>query len=176
MHRMSSDVTHLSAGTRRRRECSESVCVRAGSTRGINCCTACTPGFYKNGTGNERCEECPVGKFSPENLGSAADACIECGTGTYARKTGMSPCVLCPQGSFQRHGRLRTVYVRNTFCAARHDRVCELRRRNVCYDPINDMRRLHRRKVCAGAKDDSLPVVHQRIRSGGLASSKVVAC
>ena len=81
----------------------ECVCACVpGSTRGVDGCTACAPGFCKNGTGNERCEECPVGKFSPGNLGSAAaDACIECGTGTYARKTGMSSCVLCPQGSFQ---------------------------------------------------------------------------
>jgi hypothetical protein len=80
-----------------------SVCVCVpGSTPGVNGCTACAPGFYKNGTGNERCEACPVGKFFG-NLGSAAaDACIECGTGTYARKTGMSSCVLCPQGSVQR--------------------------------------------------------------------------
>jgi hypothetical protein len=55
----------------------------------------CTPGMYINGTGDSRCESCPLGTFSAVYN---AVQCEPCAAGTFAGETGLASCVACPTG------------------------------------------------------------------------------
>lgn len=75
------------------------------SARGETQCKFCTPGQYANAINDlsASCEECPAGKFFPENGGYLIESCIDCPNGKWSNIRGIDTelkCFDCKKGQY----------------------------------------------------------------------------
>ena len=69
-----------------------------GSTGHPLACTPCSPGTYKNVSGNFSCLGCSSGRFSSAN----ASVCAACNAGWYAKGPRATGCLACSRGTYSK--------------------------------------------------------------------------
>jgi hypothetical protein len=69
------------------------------SLGGSSTCTACFPGSYQTGTGENYCTSCLGGTFSNSSGASTPSVCTACQSGSYS-KSNATKCTECQSGQF----------------------------------------------------------------------------
>ena len=67
----------------------------------LHICKSCPAGKFQGLAGQERCEECHIGRYNGATEATSVSNCTDCGAGKHQPSSGSSKCIECGIGEYQ---------------------------------------------------------------------------